>query len=115
MTGASVAILAILCCLIVVFLRSGHADYAVSVVPILLVPAAHLAGIPLTRLVLDFYPCRPFLVRVFTDVVGLAVACLLIAVFSRKIPTPKNKKLYLVLCTCYCVLLAFVYLYNLLP
>lgn len=115
MVGESIAILAIMACIAVVFVRSGHADYGISVLPIALVPAAHLLGVPIAQMVVDLYGVRPYLVRCFVDVAGLAVACLLLAVFSSRIKAQKNKKLYLIICTLYCVILDCVYLYYLLP
>ena len=113
MVGESIAILGILLCIIVVFVRSGHADYAISVTPILLVPAAQLLGVPVARLLYSLYGWPPYLVRCFVDVGGLAVACVLAAFFSLRIPSKKNKQLYLIITTLYCAALVCVYIYHL--
>lgn len=116
MMGESVAIIAILLCIIVVFVRSGHADYAISIIPILIVPAAHIAGLPLAQLLQKtILVSQLYVARCFIDIIGLAIACLLIVVFSVKIKSTKNKKLYISLCSLYCMALTCVYVYNLLP
>ena len=46
MVTECVAILAISLCLVVVFIRAGHGDYAASVTPILVVPFVHLLALP---------------------------------------------------------------------
>lgn len=116
MIGESVAIIAVLLCIIVVFVRSGHADYAISILPILMVPATHIAGLPLAQLLQKtVLVSQLYVARCFIDIIGLAVCCLLIAIFSVKIKNGKNKKLYIALCSLYCVALTCVYVYNLLP
>ena len=49
MVTECVAILAISLCLVVVFIRAGHGDYAASVTPILVVPFVHLLALPVDR------------------------------------------------------------------
>ena len=48
MVTECVAILAISLCLVVVFIRAGHGDYAASVTPILVVPFVHLLALPVS-------------------------------------------------------------------
>ena len=96
MMGESVAIIAILLCIVVVFVRSGHADYAISIIPILIVPATHIAGLPLAQLLQKtVLVSQLYVTRCFIDIIGLAIACLLIVI--------------------YCMALTCVYVYNLLP
>lgn len=47
----SVAIFGITVCILIVFVRSGNADYAIATLPLLIVPAANVLGWPVASLV----------------------------------------------------------------
>lgn len=113
MVGESIAIIFILLCIVFVFIRSGHIDYALGVVPIILVSASHLMGVPIAKVIYSFHGISPYLIRCFVDVAGLALACVLTAIFSTHISSSQNKKVYLVITTIYCVVLTCVYIQNL--
>ena len=86
MVTECVAILAISLCLVVVFIRAGHGDYAASVTPILVVPFVHLLALP--------------------------VSCLMIMSFSGKIRNRKNKKLYVVMLGGYNIILTCTFVHR---
>ena len=113
MTGATISILGILCCLIIVFLRSGHADYALSVLPILLVPAAYLIAIPFADWLFAADNISPAFVRTVITVGGFILFVILLTLFSRRIKAHKNRSLYWGLCFLYCTVLLGIYLYHL--
>jgi len=109
----SVAILGITVCILAVFVRSGNADYALATLPLLVVPAANLLGWPIAKLVNHMMAGNQVaLVRGFVGLAGVAVACVLIVLLSGKIKVKKNKRLYIWMCSFYCVVLGCVFLYN---
>ena len=108
MTAATIAILGVLCCLSVVFLRSGHADYAVSVLPVLFVPAAYLVAVTFSGLILVGWETPT--ARSVILLAGLALSLVGMGLFSLRIRVKKNRRLYLALTLIYCILLAVIYL-----
>ena len=109
----SVAILAVTICIMVVFIRSKNTDYAISVTPLLCVPAAHLLFRPVFAGLQFWIPKMPKqLSLAFTDIAALAVTCLLIFLFSSKIKNAKNKKLYIALLSGYSIILTCAYVYQ---
>lgn len=117
MVVESVAILGITLCILVVFVRSGNADYAVAATPLLIVPAVNLVGVLAARLGggAPVWGDQFFLIRCFLDVAGVAVACGLIVLFSGKVKNRRKKGLYVGICSAYCILLTCAYIYNTLP
>ena len=112
----SIAIFSITLCILAVFVRSDNADYAVAVSPLLIVPAANLIGWPIASLVNNMMTGNQlYLVRCFVDVLGVATACGLIVLFSGKIKNNKKKRLYIWMCSFYCIVLTCVFIYNTLP
>lgn len=116
MIAESIAIFGITVCILTIFVRSGNADYAAATLPILIVPAANLLGFPIAGLLNHIIPGNQvYLLRSFVDVVGVAIACALVVLFSAKIKSPKKKKLYIGMCCLYSILLTCVFIYHTLP
>lgn len=110
MVVESVAILSICCCIIVSFVKSGNADYAVATLPVACVPAAHLLAFPLEGLTKMLLPqVSKYILLLGFDLVGLAVSCFLIALFSGKIHSKKNKRIYVALLGTYCIVLTAIF------
>ena len=83
MVTECVAILAISLCLVVVFIRAGHGDYAASVTPILVVPFVHLLALPVSWWTDSLFPAlAPQSVVAFADIAAVVVSCLMIMSFS---------------------------------
>ncbi|MBP8856042.1 MAG: hypothetical protein KBG54_06010 [Oscillospiraceae bacterium] len=109
----SVSILAITICMIVLFVRSGRGDFAASLTPILIVPFMHSLAWLALRLMSRMVPMfHAKVILSFADIIGLAIACLLLFFFSTKIKSTKNKKLYIVLLSGYNIILACVFVYQ---
>lgn len=109
----SVSILAISICMVVVFLKAGHADYALSLTPIMLVPFTHIAFLFILRVTHVFLPTISYrIVLSFADMAALAVASILLLFFSYKIKSKRNKKLYIVLLCGYNIVLTCAYVYQ---
>lgn len=110
----SIAILAITLCMIVIFVRSKHADYAFSTVPILIVPAMHLLAMMVLRTYGQVLYHGPYQLPVsLMDIVALAISCLCIIGLSTKVKNAKNKKLYIALLSGYNIILTCAYVSQL--
>lgn len=113
MITESVSIIAITVCIILVFLRAKRAGYAISVIPLLLVPSMHLlvTGVLFaTRSV--HYPLPGVVMLAFADIAALAVSCALVVLLSSRIKSKKNKQLYVLLTIGYNVILTCAYVYQ---
>lgn len=111
----SIAILAITLCMGAIFVRRQRADYAASLVPILLVPAVHLLATLLLSRYGRFVYYGPYqLPLALADIAALAVSCLCIILLSVKVKSKKNKQLYIVLLTGYNIVLTCAFVYNIL-
>ncbi|MEG2653193.1 MAG: hypothetical protein RSA17_06410 [Ruthenibacterium sp.] len=113
MITESIAISAIALCLMFLFVRGKHPDYAISVSPILLVPIIHLTALLALRAADGFLPTVPYQMMVaWADMAALAVSCALFVTFSVKIKSKKTKRLYIMLMVGYSVLLTGAYVYQ---
>ncbi len=113
MITESIAILAILLCLIVVFVRARQSDYAMSVTPLLLVPFIHLLAVAIFYFGrVPFLGFAPQVVVAFADIAASAVSGALILSFAQKVQKSRNRKLYIVLMCGYNIVLACAYVYR---
>lgn len=113
MTTESISILAITLCMMFLFVRAKRPDYAVSLVPLLLVPAAQLLALPVAHALGGLAPHMHYrMVVAFADVAALAISCGLVELFSSRIKSKKNKRLYIALLIGFNIILACVFIYR---
>ncbi len=114
MVVESVSILAILLCIMFIFLRSGHKGAALGVVPLLLVPFSHLMGIFLSFWLVRLLTSVPRPVMIaFADIAGVLISGVLIHQFAVKLMEPgRPRKLYITLMGGYNVILTCTYVYR---
>ena len=111
----SVSILSVLLLLAVVFLRAGHSNYALGILPLAVVPLVHTLGYAALRLTDRWLPQIPFRRMVgFCDVAALAVSCLLIVVLSLRLSNKRAKRVYTIAMCVYNVILSFALVHNML-
>ena len=115
MITESIAILAIMLCLIVVFIRAQQSDYALGVTPLLLVPFIHLFAVAVFYLGrVPFFGFAPKVAVAFADIAAAAVSGAFIFSFSQHIKKSRNRKLYIALMCGYNAVLACTYVYRIL-
>ncbi|MEG0178603.1 MAG: hypothetical protein RR654_03530 [Oscillospiraceae bacterium] len=106
MLAECIAVLAITLCMTAIFIRSGHRDYAASLLPLLIVPGGHIFVWVLLKLFSNIIPNLPILIcSSFADIASLAISCLLIFFFS-------GKKLYLVILSGYNIILTCAFVFQ---
>lgn len=111
----SISILAILLCMVVVFVRAQRIDYAISITPIMLLPAAHLFALICMRLAKYSVPFTSYRVIIaFVDIASLAVSSGLLLLFSSKIKSKRNKRLYIIMLSGYNIILTCAYVHQIL-
>ncbi len=100
------AIIAIIICIAFIFMRSGHGDYALSVLPLIIVPFVQIIAPFAANIIVGFGLARYIAMTVSViDIGALALTCVLIIITSVKIKSKKNKTLYIVLMCGYSVVL----------
>lgn len=105
----SIAILMVLLVMLFIFLRAHKKSYAISTVPLLVVPFLHAAVClfgDATGLVLSAD------VRAAADVLGLAVAVAMMGMFCTRRRTRRAKYAYLCLCGGFITVLSIIFIYN---
>ncbi len=108
-----VAILAISLCMIGMFIRTGHGDYALGTTPILIVPAVHLLARPVSMWLDSIIPSfPPQSIIAFADIGAVAITGLLIMFFAGKIKSSKIKKLYICTLGGYSIILACTFVHR---
>lgn len=107
------AILAISLCLIVIFIRAGHKNYAPAITPILAVPFAHLLAIPASLWIAPMLaPFPRESIIAFADIGAVVVCGLLIMFFAQKIKNPAAKKVYIILLGGYNIVLTCAFVHR---
>ncbi len=113
MITESVSIIAIVLIIIFTLIRSKHADYAVSIVPTLIVPTGHIFVMAFMYVSRGFFNfARPAIIFAFADIVLLAITCALFALFSHKIKNQKTRYIYTWTMIIYSVILTWAFIYQ---
>lgn len=113
MIRESIAILAVGVVIMFIFLRSRHYGYMLASLPIFLIPIFHMLVRGILYLSRDrFFGIRAPLVTAFADLLGLVVGCVVIGFIAHRIPSKKNRTLYLVVMLVFTLLLGWAYIFN---
>ncbi len=113
MLRESVAILVIGVLLVVVLARAKYYSYAIGITPMLVLPTLHLIVIGILYLTKGvFFGIRQQVVIGFVDLLAVVATGVLIMVFSPRIETKSNRRLYQIMMSVYTVLLGWAFIYN---
>lgn len=108
MISVCVAIVIIVAITGFMMMRSGSKRFAVAVIPLGFVPLAHLLGTALERIIdYSLSPLELVLICVGFDIAALVFACLMLGMTARKIKKSFTRKLFLISCGLFEVVLAF--------
>lgn len=103
------AIILIILILSVLILRSGSkSGWGVAVLPLLLVPAGHIAGNWLVQPFSRLIPASTPVTWIGFELITLAVTCFLLGLISYKMKSRRAKVAYLVVCGGFSVILTCV-------
>ena len=109
MYAGSIAIIAVIALMAGVFLKAGKMNYVLAVAPLILVPAAHLIGYPLSVQLGKLLPPRPALFATLLDLGALGVSAILFGFVAGSLIEPgKSRKIYLICCGLFSVVLTMV-------
>ncbi len=113
MTVECVAILAILGIFTFSLARSGRRTTALALLPLLLVPLAFLAGMPLAATLASVTDIPRGTVRACVTLAGLVAACVLFGMLCGNFRSSRTRRLYLIMCGGFSAILTVILLFNL--
>ena len=96
------------------FMRSGKKEYAVAVLPLLLVPLVHIFSGVLAGWLQKPLPLSWLELRVILDLAAGLIGCLLIGLFARQIPNSRTRIAFIWSCTGFVGILTMVLITNIL-
>ena len=108
------AIVIVLVCMMVIFMRARKKEYALAVLPLAMVPFIHIFSGILARLFSGFLPFSIPELRVFIDLGVALVSCLLLGFSTRAIPEKANRRLLMVFCSVFIIILTWVLIFDIL-
>lgn len=109
MVVESMAILMVLAVMLVLFLRAHKRDYAISVIPLMIVPAMHLVAQLIGEM--KSLPLLPD-IQAAADVLGLAIAVAMMGMFCTKYRSRRAKYGYLCVCGGFVTALTIIFICN---
>ena len=98
-----------------VYLHRGKNRLAMAVLPLVLVPLAHVIGAPVSVWVEDVFPGDSAFLQIAIDVAALVVANMIFGAFSRGYQGKGSRRAYMVLCAGFTVLFSWVLIFNTWP
>ena len=106
------AIVIVLLAMVVVFMRAKKKEYALAVLPLTLVPFAHIVSGVIARLIDPLIPLNFIELRVLIDLTAALFSCLLLGFSSRGITEKRSRRLFTIFCAGFTILLTWVLIYN---
>ena len=111
MIGECWAIVALIFMLFVAFLRQGKREACLFILPLPVVPLAHIASGALAGFLSSLVPLPVYFLRACLDIVGLVAACMAFGILS--LPLKKGTRaFYLAACGGFSLILCLVLLYD---
>lgn len=102
------SIILIVLAICVVYLKSHRNQYAFTILPLCILPFAHIAGGPLSRWISPHIPISHSETAVIIDLLGLALGTLLLCLASKNIRKKKPRIGFLVCCNVFNLILAVI-------
>ena len=107
------AIVVVILLLSFVFLRSGRKDYALTTLPLMLLPTVHvITSLLLASPLNGAFSLDTGGITVAIDATSLVVSCVLLGLFSHQITSKKARNFYLVISILFVVVLTWVLIAN---
>lgn len=104
----SAIILIILCMSFLMYRSSGKNGWSIGVLPLALVPAAHLAGVRFSTALGRLLPVDGVTAWIALELAALVLTCLMVGIISRQIKRRRPRMAYLVICGVFSTVLTCV-------
>lgn len=107
-----IAITGIILAISVIFLRARKRTYALSTLPLAIVPVINIVEGVLARLVMHISSLDRLTTFVFINIVAAAVSCLFVGVMTMKFRMKRTKAAYMVLTLLFNIILVMILIQN---
>ena len=102
------AVLVLVLAMSLICLRRHRKDYFFAITPIMIVPAAHIAGYYLSRKLAGVIPFEWWELYVFIDIMALLVACISFGFNSQRFDAVRIRRGYLVICGAFTLVFTWI-------
>ena len=106
------SIVVVIVAMFIIFMRAHKKEYAVAILPLVLVPLMHIFSAILSRLMYNVIPLQVHEIRVLLDLTAALFTCLLLGVSSRQIPEKRTRRGFFICCSGFIIILTIVLLVN---
>ena len=107
-----ISIVMIILLMAVVFLRAHLKDYAITTLPLLILPLLHVFSLWAAKPIAGVFPLEPAGVTVAIDATALIISCTALGFFSHRIAAKKPRMVYLLFCGAFVTILTWVLISN---
>ena len=108
------AIVIVICAMAMVFLRARKKEYALAVLPLMLVPLFHILSGILANQLGRFIALTREELRALVDINMALLSCLLLGLASRGIGDKRNRNAFLLCCGGFTIILCWVLVFDIL-
>ena len=108
------AIVIVLALMFVVFMRAHKKDYALAIIPLVILPLAHIFSRLLANALDNILPLTGVELQVAIDMTAGLVSCLLIGLTGRRIQEKRTRLMFSLCCSGFIIILALVFVVNIL-
>ena len=106
------AIIVIIICMVIIFLRAKRKDYAFGIIPLMLVPFIHAVGSPIANVLTKVLPWQIQDIRLSLDISALVVTGMLLGYLAMNFKSKKIRRTFLVMCGGFSIILACVLIFK---
>ncbi len=110
------AIVIVMAAMFIVFMRAHKKEYALAIIPLILLPLVHifssLLARMLARMLASFLPLTAGELRMAIDVTAGLVSCLLIGLTARHIRGRRTRRIFSLCCSGFLIILTLVLVVN---
>ncbi len=107
-----ISIILIILLMTFVFLRSGKREYAITTVPLLILPLMHVLSLLVSGPLNGVFSLDAHGITVAMDATALVFSCLFLGLFSHRISSKKARNVCLLICVSFVVVLTWVLIAN---
>ncbi len=103
-----ICIILIIFLLIFAFLRSHRKKYAISMIPLVILPAMHLIAYPISYYLSRTFGIMEGKTQNVITIIALIISCIALGIMSGFFNVKKNRIAYITICGIYTLVLALI-------
>lgn len=107
-----ISIVVIILMIVFVFLRAGRKDYALTSLPLLVLPLMHTLSLLVSSSLIGVFSLDAGGITVAIDATALVISCMFLGLLSHRINSTKARGIYLLICGAFVVVLTWVLIAN---